>query len=189
MTILNKLSPSAFIPYSDGYLDPPDLYEVDEDPVQPYGIAVFEHSITYQCIHSKLNLPPGGEMKKVKVVGRSKDDDENIIDKYNSNIMLNTMVYDVEFTDITICEYRANLIAKNMYSQFDSEVFSHSILSGIIDFSKDTAAVQKGDQYTTTKSGQRIMRKSTVGWNLLIAWKDSNKQWIPLSVMKESNPI
>ena len=184
MTILNKLSPSAFIPYSDGYLDPPDLYEVDEDPVQPYGIAVFEHSITYQCIHSKLNLPPGGEMKKVKVVGRSKDDDENIIDKYNSNIMLNTMVYDVEFTDITICEYRANLIAKNMYSQFDSEVFSHSILYVILDFDRNNNSVQKGDQYIITKSGQRRMQKSTFGWNLLIAWKDDIEQQIPLSIMK-----
>ena len=184
MTILNKLSPSAFIPYSDGYLDPPDLYEVDEDPVQPYGIAVFEHSITYQCIHSKLNLPPGGEMKKVKVVGRSKDDDENIIDKYNSNIMLNTMVYDVEFPDITICEYRANLIAKNMYSQFDSEVFSQSILYVILDFDRNNNSVQKGDQYIITKSGQRRMQKSTFGWNLLIAWKDDIEQQIPLSIMK-----
>ena len=33
------------------------------------------------------------------------------------------------------------------------------------------------------------MQKSTVGWNLLIAWRDGSEQWIPLSVMKESNTI
>ena len=34
-------------------------------------------------------------MKKVKIVGRSKDYYENIIGKYDSNPMLNTMVYNV----------------------------------------------------------------------------------------------
>ena len=34
-------------------------------------------------------------MKKVKVVGLSKDNGRNIIGKYDSNPMLNTMVYDV----------------------------------------------------------------------------------------------
>ena len=33
------------------------------------------------------------------------------------------------------------------------------------------------------------MQKSTIGWNLLIVWKDGSKQWIPLSVNKDSNPI
>ena len=85
--------------------------------------------------------------------------------------MLNTMVYDVKFPDGSIREYGANVIANNMYPQVDSESFLHSILSGILDFSKDTTAVYKGDQYTITNSGQRCMQKSTVGWNSLIAWK------------------
>ena len=73
--------------------------------------------------------------------------------------MLNTMVYDVEFPDGSIREYRANVISDNMYSQVDSEVFSDSILSGIPDFAKDTTAIQKVYQYIITKSGQRRMRK------------------------------
>ena len=89
-------------------------------------------------------------MQKVKVVGRSKDDDVNIIDKYNRNPILNTIVYDVEFTDGSIWEYRANIIADKMYSQVDSGGFSHSILSVILDFAKDTTAVQKGDQCIIT---------------------------------------
>ena len=40
-----------------------------------------------------------------------------------------------------------------------------------------------------TKSGQRRLQKSTAGWKLLVAWKDGSEQWIPLSVMKGSNPI
>ena len=33
------------------------------------------------------------------------------------------------------------------------------------------------------------MQKSTVGWYLIIDWKDGSKQWIPLLVTKESNSI
>ena len=55
-------------------------------------------------------------MEKVKLVGPFKDDDGNIIGKYDSNPMLNTMVYDVEFSDGYIREHRANVIANNMYS-------------------------------------------------------------------------
>ena len=80
-------------------------------------------------------------MKKVKVVGRSKDDDGNIIGKYYRNPILNTMVYDVDFPDGSIRKYGENVISNNMYSQVDSEGFLHSILSGILDFAKYTTSV------------------------------------------------
>ena len=134
-----------------------------------------------QIIGSMLNK--GEEMKKVKVVGSFKENNGNIIGKYDSNPMLNTMVYDVKFTDGSIQDYGANVIVDNMYSQVDSESVLHYILYGILDFAKDTTAVQKSHQYIITKSGQRLMQKSTVGWNLLISWKDGSKQWIPLLVI------
>ena len=62
-------------------------------------------------------------MKKVKVVGWSKDDDGNIIGKYDINPMLNTMVYDVKFPGGSIREYGVNVIENNMYSQVDSDFF------------------------------------------------------------------
>ena len=33
------------------------------------------------------------------------------------------------------------------------------------------------------------MRKTTAGWNRLIAMKDGTEQWFPLKYVKESNPI
>ena len=163
MTKPNKPSPYSFIPYYDGDLDPPALHEVDEDPDQTNGTVVFEHPITNQCIHTELNLHRGEEMKKAKLVGRYKDNYVNIIDKYDSNPMLNTMVYDVDFPDGTIHKYRANLIDDNMYYQVYSEIFLHPTLSGILDSDKDTTTAKKGDQYIITKSIQRCMRKSTIG--------------------------
>ena len=43
--------------------------------------------------------------------------------------------------------------------------------------------------YITTKSGQRRMRQSTLGWKFLTLWKDGSESWIPLKLLKESNPI
>jgi hypothetical protein len=39
------------------------------------------------------------------------------------------------------------------------------------------------------KSGQHHPRKPTKGWKLLIAWKNGSEQWVPLSIMKNSNPV
>jgi hypothetical protein len=45
------------------------------------------------------------------------------------------------------------------------------------------------DKYLTTTSGQQRMRKTTVGWKLLVKWADSSEMWIPLKDMEESHPI
>lgn len=189
MTKPTKPLPKDYIPYADGNLDPPALHEVDEDPVQPNGTAVFEKPITDHWINAELNLPQGEQMKPARVVGRSKDQNGNVIGSYDSNPMLNTMLYDVEFPDGAIREYGANVIADNMYSQVDHEGFAYNILDGIVAFDKSRHATSRKDKYIVTKSGQRRLRKSTAGWNLLVAWKNGTEQWIPLSIMKESNPI
>mgnify|MGYP000261467214 CR=1 FL=1 len=40
-----------------------------------------------------------------------------------------------------------------------------------------------------TKRGQKRLRKTTVGWQLLVKWKDQSESWIPLKDMKESHPV
>jgi hypothetical protein len=37
--------------------------------------------------------------------------------------------------------------------------------------------------------GQRQLRMSTVGWKLLVQWRDGSESWIPLKDMKESHPV
>ena len=45
-------------------------------------------------------------MRKVKVIGRYKDDNGNLIGKYDNNPMLNTIIYDFKFPDGSIRKYR-----------------------------------------------------------------------------------
>ena len=44
-------------------------------------------------------------------------------------------------------------------------------------------------KYVTTKRGNRALCKTTIGWKFKVKWKDGTESWIPLKVMKESNPI
>ena len=169
MTTPTKPPASDYVPYANGELDPPPIHEVYEDPVNSDGKAVFEKPITDHWINMELRLPQGEEMKAARVVGRTKDIDGKVIGEYNNNPMLNTMLYDVEFEDGQTREYCANVISENMYAQVDTEGHSYNLLDGIVDFKKDSNAIDKADKYIMTKSGQRRLRKSTKGWKLLVA--------------------
>lgn len=175
------------VPYADCEVD--ELPTYDDDPVEENGVAQFEAPLTDLLIHAEVHLPQGEEMQRAKVIRRSKNENGEIVGAYNENPILNTLVYDVEFPDGDVREYSANIIAENMYAQVDADGFSHMLLDYIADYKKDGNAIDKADSYVITKSGRRRLRKSTNGWHLQVKWKDGSSQWIPLKILKESNPI
>ena len=91
--------------------------------------------------------------------------------KHGDNPILNTLMYDVEFPDGTICPYTENVIADNIYAQVDSEGIRTNIIDAIIDHFTDGNGVSKNDQYFITKRGHQHLRKTTSGWKLIIAMK------------------
>jgi hypothetical protein len=178
-----------YTPYSDGVEPDPVLLPDDNDPVDSNNNAMFEKPITDRWIHAELNLPQGEELKRAKVIGRSKNDDGTISGTYDDLPHKNSVTYDVEFNDGEVREYSANVIAENMYSQVDANGYSHTLLESIIDYTKDESAVDRDDMYIQTKSGQRRIRQTTIGWKLLVLWKDGSEEWIPLKILKESHPV
>jgi hypothetical protein len=77
-----------------------------------------------------------------------------------------------------------------MLTQVDSDGYSLTMMEAITDYQKDdTVAVPKTDKYLTTPSGQKRMRKTTVGWSLLVKWTDCTESWIPLKDLKKSHTI
>ena len=68
--------------------------------------------------------------------------------------------------------------------------FSLDLMEGIIDYKcDDLIAIPRADKYITTGRGQRRLGKTTVGWKLLVKWKDQSKSWVKLSELKESHPV
>jgi hypothetical protein len=50
--------------------------------------------------------------------------------------------------------------------------------------------VSMEDKYVVSKgSNRRRLRRTTLGWKLLVPWKDGSESWVPLADMKESQPV
>ena len=143
-----------------------------------------------KLINTEVSIQNGDRIQHGKVVGRSTDPEGNLVGRYHDNPMLNTFSYDVEFSDGSVAEYAANIIAENIVSQVDEEGYSMIMLDNIIDYKKDPAvALSVDDGYIVTKRGVKRRRKTTAGWKILIKWKDNSETWIPLKDLKESHPV
>jgi hypothetical protein len=182
-------SDNEFEEYSDSDEDARLIPDI-EDTVDATGKPLNQQPSYDAILNAEVRMNMGNEVLNGKVKRRAIGADGKVIGTYDENPILNTMVYEVEFPDGQVQEYSANLIAENMLLQVDDEGFSVTMMEGIVDHKKDgSVAVSKEDAYLTTRTGTKRRRKSTVGWKLLVKWKDGSESWIPLKDMKESHPV
>lgn len=60
----------------------------------------------------------------------------------------------------------------------------------IVDFCKDdSVAVKVEDGFKEMSNGDKVPVVTTKGWDAQVRWKDTPTNWIPLSELKEANPI
>ena len=63
-------------------------------------------------------------------------------------------------------------------------------LKGIItNCKKDNSAIQINNGFIVSKSGNKVPKKTTRGWELLVEWKDGSMDWVPLVELKASFPV
>ena len=103
---------------------------------------------------------------------------------YHDNLLLNSIIYEVEFLDGQIKEYADNVVSRNMYSQVDAEGRKFQILDSIIDHAVDPTALQMKDKYVVTINGTRSLIQTTQGWKLLVLWIYGREEWIPFKLLK-----
>ena len=137
----------------------------------------------------ELMLPYQGVQRKGKVTKRKRNEMNELLGKAHENPMLDTRIYEVDFGDGNYQEYTTNLIMENLYSQVDDEGNQYGILKGITDAKADETAVSKPNGWITMPNQLRRRRITTRGWKLKILWEDGSESWVPLSTVKESNPI
>ncbi len=169
---------------------PPDSVRLlPEDPLDSTGTPVFEQPFYDHLIHAEVQLAKDDTLHKAEVQGRSKDRNGNVVGTYDSNPMLNSVLYDVKFPDGAVRQYAANTIAQNIYDQVDGDGYSSSTLQSVLDCKRDSTAVSKEDRYVYTRSGQRRYRHTTAGWKFLVRFNDGDEHWVPLKLLKETNPV
>ena len=60
------------MPYSDEVETNQLRLPNDNDPIDDNGVALFEKPLMDHWIHAEFNFPPGEEIRKAKVICRSK---------------------------------------------------------------------------------------------------------------------
>ena len=115
---------------------------------------------------------------------RARDNDGNPMGTANTNPILDTRQYVVEFEDGTEAELTANAIAQSMYAQCDPDGNKCVLLDSLIDFRQSTTALGIADQKVTRDDGRTYMRRSTAGWQVCAQWKDGSSSWQKLSDFK-----
>jgi len=140
-------------------------------------------------LNAEVVLPRGGIMSKGKVVKRCKDSDLKPIGLRNENPVLDTREYAVEFEDGETSTYQANLVLEHLHASVDEHSMLLQLMTGVIDHRSDGRAVRKDDGFIKSESGNSVPRKTTVGWDLLIEWKDGTTSWLALKDIKDSYSV
>ena len=120
----------------------PDFDSVEEDHLQPEA-EEYDAEAYDQYILAQVLVPKGDDFISGQVIKRKCDANGNPIGRSNTNPLLDTRVYEVQFPDGTEQEYSANLIAESIYSQVDDEGHQFLLLKEIIDHDADATAVRK----------------------------------------------
>ena len=156
-------------------------YTLDSDP--PYVES--EDNL----IGSRVSLPHLGEMQEVVVKRRKRNEDGTLVGTANNNPLLDTRIYEVELQDGSYEEYSTNVLLENLHAQTDDNGWCRGIFDEIIDHKMEDNALGLEDGWIETHSGVKKRVITTKGWSILVKWKDGTFSWVPLSVVKESNPI
>ena len=161
----------------------PEVPEVD----QQFTPDVFDD----RYLNMELALPHGDEAtpQYAKVTKRLRDANGIPIGTADDNPILDTRMYKVEFMDGTKQSLSANYIAENVFAQVDQDGNHQVLLHEIIDYCTTGKEVKQQDAFITTRTGTKRRHETTIGWELLVQWKDGSTNWVALKDLKESYPV
>ena len=152
-----------------------DLLKDDEDFAAEFAkvfnnpeVEVADDSWTPDSYDGYLNmelaLDRGGEHPEAaKVTKRLKDKDGNPIGTEHSNPILDTRMYEVEYSDGHTAALAANVIAENIFAQIDEEGYRHVLFHEIIGHRVDGTQVKQEDAFVKSKNGVKRRKEPTKG--------------------------
>jgi hypothetical protein len=140
-------------------------------------------------IGTEILIAHGDQADRARVSKRIKANDGTPIGMSNSNPLLDTRLYSVEFSDGEVAEIQANIIAENMFAQVDSEGREQMLLHEIKGHRKDDSALTKENGYRLGRGGNKIRKRTTKGWQFELQWKDGSTSWMNMQELLDSSPV
>jgi len=139
-------------------------------------------------VNASLMLPRGNSLARGTVIGRKRDARGNPIENANTNPIIDSRVYRIEFDDADVCELTANVIAESMYASCDADGNEYILIDSFVNYKSNLKAVTK-DNHRIVHNGRNSLHRSTVGWHLCVQWKDGLTSWQSLKDLKEAYPV
>jgi len=158
-----------------------ELNQTEEDELSP---QMYDRLLT-----ADVSFNVGNKVLTGKVTGYKRDASGNLIGQTNPNPLLNTRMYQVQFSDGTIQDYSANRIAEAIYAAVDDEGNQFVLLDEILDYHYTKDAIKPEQAWTVGSNGNRHRIKTTKGCQLCVRWKDGTTSWETLANLKNSHPL
>ena len=147
----------------------------DEIPTPSLGLDIVlptpEAGDNY--VNASLILPRGNLLARGTVIGQKRDARGDLIGNANTNPLIDSRVYCIEFDDGNVYQLTANVIAKSMYASCDADGNEYILFDSFVDYKSKRKAVTKDNQQIV-HNGRNSLRQSTVGWHLCVQWKDES---------------
>ena len=167
-----------YVPAEAGDEETPEIKEADE----------FDYDSYDQYITARVLLPQGDSMSYGTVKTRKRDQDGNLVGRYNANPLLDTALYEVEFDSGEVEAYHANQIAEAIYAEVDDAGRTSYVLKEITDFKKEHFAVPPSEALVI-HNNRKYPKRTTKGWKLCCLWNDGSTTWENLKDLKQSHPL
>ena len=165
-------------------------YEDDEEVLdKPTDINEEEDQVEYDKYISSTIRTMEDDMEQVGIIrGRKRGADGKFIGKFNTNPILDTSIYEVEFEDGRVESYHANQIAECILeeSELNSNISHH--ICDFVDHRKTEKAISEGDSYIIVK-GRKVPKRTVKGWLLCAELSNGSTEWIELKMAKDASPI
>ena len=162
------------------------VFQCDENlDIDSYDLDTYN-----KFVGSAIQLNRGGKLVRGRVKDRVRDDAGNLVGKQHQKPLVDTSRYSAEYDGGSEDELAANVIAEAIFAQVDDEGREFLLLEDIIDYRRDDSiALDKINGFETKPNGNNVPKKTTMGWELMVRWKDGTESWIALKDLKYSNPL
>ena len=114
-------------------------------------------------IGAEILLPRGDEVSRGHVVMWSCNFNGNVIGRVHVNPIMDTRMYQVEFTGGKVTELTTNIIAASAYTQCNTDGNEYLLLDMQVDYWKDNKAISLTDQQITVQRRPLTIRPLQVG--------------------------
>ena len=105
-----------------------------------------------------------------------------------TNPMLDTMVYQIEFAGAKLQKLTTNVIVESMYTQFDADGNEYLVLDLLVDYHQKNKVISLTDQQISIW-GTPVTGKTTADWKICYKCRYGSTSWEKFSELKESHPV